>query len=670
MSEFKIRVSTEKDGSGLQQAEGEVKSLKREVKSLGDAYRDAGGGIKGMAAAARQAKELYAEGGGGVKGVLSVLAGGGAKAAAAIAGLTTAVIGAKKALMEFAGAETAVRGLQTALAQNGHYSDEVNKKYQQLASTLQTLTGRADDEWIDVLKRLTQFGATPEDIERHVNAVKNLAGIMDGDLASAALAVSRAMQGEFNAFTRLGIQIDQHATQVEKLNQLYAELAQRGGGQLEAQAESLAGQFKSFKNSLSDFLEAIGQVIAKTGVVQTVLYGFGTTLSWLAEKIGGVIPAASGLNNALKKNIDTTIDAERFNRQYAESLKETDRWANGVADALQRQLDIQKAARQAADEATDAKMAFNLSIVDRQELLGPERGGISKEEAIRRRAVIRAGAGAERFQNQQQARNDEILTAQKLIENNQAAIEEAERIAVEAESKVVSEDDLMARKAALKAKHDAEVKHWEQNYQALLAHPAAYSNPELGVSARPRWGRELHDLGARITERVLAARAARDIALTEFDQQNPMSIVEGSQKRAAEARASAIKTRDEMLGRNKNLEVVIDALSAEGAAASKVYQIQSRTAAVTAGTELLSQNPNAQPNLIQDQVAQATGAFPGPLADLGSAINQNSSEFHQAMNMALKASQESIQVFRGSKEEWMQIRRELNELRQQFKKAR
>ncbi|HEX7860833.1 MAG TPA: hypothetical protein VF773_10930 [Verrucomicrobiae bacterium] len=664
MAEFKIKIGSQNDSSGIKQAEAEVQKLKKEVKSLGDAYREAGGGMKGLGAAGRQAKEMYDQAGGGLKGLFSVIIGGGKQAAAAITALTVALIFGKKALSEFADLEEKVRKLQATMAQNGFLTEANNKAYQELAATLQDLTGRADDEWIDVLTRLTQFGATPQDIERHVEAVKNLAGIMGGDLQGAAAGVAKAMEGEFHAFTRLGIQIDEHATKAEKLDQLYRDLAQKGGGQLAASVEGVTGHFQAFKNTVSDAFEAVGQKIANTGVVQHVLYGLGTTIGWLAGKMSSVVPVADGMRNGLTKLNDTTIDAERFNRQYNESLKETEKWAKAIETALEGQLAAKKALLRADDEQTDAKMAFDLSLVDRMELLGPGKGGISKDEAIRRRAVVRASAGARKFKNEQEQRAAEMQTAQQLIDARNAEIEESEKAARDAQGEVVSDEAVAKQRADLKAMLDDEVSHWDANWNALHASPWDFSNPAIGERAMPRTEADMARAGKKITDKLVAARANRKARLDEFDQTVPKSV-EGGRERARVAQELASKTLQKNFPEIQKLTQVIEALQAEAGAADASYRMQSKTAAVTAGNELLNQNPAAKPNRIQDQVFNASGA--GGIGNLGSAVHQNTGQFNQVMQEVLKSFREQNGAYSKTKEEMIELRRQLRELQNQFK---
>ena len=142
------------------------------------------------------------------------------KAGLAVGALAALVKVVSKAVKEFAEAESQVAGLDAALAQHGLLTNELRERYQALAGELQKTTAIADDQWIGVLQRLTQFGSKPETIGIDVEAVKNLAGLLEGDVVRAAEMYSKALAGQYEAFGRLGIRIGETGSQTEKLNQL------------------------------------------------------------------------------------------------------------------------------------------------------------------------------------------------------------------------------------------------------------------------------------------------------------------------------------------------------------------------------------------------------------------------------------------------------------------
>src|SRR5258705_3328272 len=149
--------------------------------------------------------------------------------------------GVRKAYHEFSQAEAEVMALDAALAQNGLLIDSVRQKYHELASAMEKGTAIADEEWLRVLTTLTQFGVVPNEIDATAEAVKNLAGFMGGDLASAAQVLGRALHGHTETLSRMGIEIDATKTKSDQLDSIFEQLGQRGGGQLEARANSLKG---------------------------------------------------------------------------------------------------------------------------------------------------------------------------------------------------------------------------------------------------------------------------------------------------------------------------------------------------------------------------------------------------------------------------------------------
>lgn len=171
--------------------------------------------------------------------------------------------GMAKAVSEFSGAESKMAKLDAVLAQNGQLTDTYRTRLQALAAQLQQTTAIADDQWLDVLSRLTQFGADSSNIERYAEAVKNLAGITGGDISQAAEMFSKALAGNFEMFGRLGIRIEKTGTQTEQLEALMRDLAEKGGGVLEAQSKTLEGQWRQLSNAASDLLEGLGNLLAR-----------------------------------------------------------------------------------------------------------------------------------------------------------------------------------------------------------------------------------------------------------------------------------------------------------------------------------------------------------------------------------------------------------------------
>lgn len=303
------------------------------------------------------------------------------KAVVAAAALTAAYATLKKSIGEFAETQEAVTSLDAALAQHGNLTEEVRQKYQSLAGEMQTTTAIADEEWIKVLATLTKFGATPEGIEGAAAAVKNLAGFMGGDLTSAATMVGKALQGKFETLTRLGLKVDDTKTKSENLQSIFEQLAQRGGGQLEARANTLSGQFAGLRVATGDVFEGIGNLIDRTHV-----------LTMATEIVTGVmkgftilLPETVAQNDALRnKSAAAAVELKKQAEAQAALAAATEAAVKAL-EAENKAIDRQ---RQLNQTVGDARTQEQLALID----LAEHSGEISSEEANLRRSKVRSSA--------------------------------------------------------------------------------------------------------------------------------------------------------------------------------------------------------------------------------------------------------------------------------------
>lgn len=298
-------------------------------------------------------------------GVLGTLLGGGmsgwasmaAKVSLALGGLYAAVKALVPAFREYASAQAKVASLDIALAQRGQLNDKYRESLQRLADTLEKSTKIDSEEWIGVLKTLTQAGADSTNINQLAEAVKNLAGILGGDVSQAAFMVGRALNGSYQAFGRMGIEIDENATQSQKLNKLFGELALRGGGQLEHMGRTIQGQFKGLGTAFRNLLKETGGWIAATGLVQ------GATD--IATK------AMDGLANAIKS------PEKRLNGLKNAAL-ETKAGMEGLADAQERLLKI-TVAWATAEKKIDDILNQRKSLIEQKEAADIEQLGAKRD---------------------------------------------------------------------------------------------------------------------------------------------------------------------------------------------------------------------------------------------------------------------------------------------------
>lgn len=434
--DLEIKIATRADLKGARDLEASLKSQIAALKRLGqDASAAesqlkkvqasikgapaAGGGLGRMADGLKRIREQGGAAASAINGMAGLISGPIAAGVAVFAAIASALRGVSAAVNEYAGAQERVTQLDAALAQQGQLTDEVREKYQALAGELQRATAIADDEWLGVLARLTQFGSNPDSVGMDVEAVKNLAGLLNGDLQQAALMVGKAIQGNFTAFSRWGIAVEENAAQAQKLDQLYRELAARGGGQLEARAKTLNGEWRALKNSTSDLMEAFGGMIARTGILQGATRILSDAFEFWAETLSDTIPAVDGLTNAQRKTLDVQEELEASTRRYEKRMEDAKRAADRFAEGLARVRGESEAIRRRQDEQNDARMALELAIVDDQEkrglIQGP--GAISRRAGIREKYALKREALALENDLKQIQVNGEELRAARLREN-------------------------------------------------------------------------------------------------------------------------------------------------------------------------------------------------------------------------------------------------------------
>lgn len=425
----------------------------------------------------------------------------------AIGGLAALARTAAQAVAEFAGAQTKMAKLDAVLAQNGQLTDTYRNRLQALASTLQATTAIADDQWLDVLSRLTQFGADSSNIDRYAQAVKNLAGITGGDITQAADLFSKAMAGQFEMFGRLGIRIEKTGTQTERLESLMAQLAQKGAGVLEAQSKTLAGQWQQLTNATSDLLEGIGNLIARTGILQGIIALLTGSLTLLQNLFPSLIPRLEGMENRFRtaaqraeelraKLRDTGQTTQTVHEAFGESGRALDSLNASLQESTEKAETARKAMLDLAEataRAAKAKVARDLA-----------EGRITPEQAAAANASIENNLQDQKIAAARQAEQEKLDAAKARIAETQAREQAAAQALAEARAKAEALRQSLSQSGIQ-----------SDQAQTLASQPQRGSNNATARAAKAAARREL-DAGqedytkaeAELEKKIAAARAA------------------------------------------------------------------------------------------------------------------------------------------------------------------
>jgi hypothetical protein len=447
-----------------------------------------------------------------------------------VIGLFTSLAAAVKgAVQEFAGAQVQSARLDAALARSGQLTDAYRESLHDLASQMQETTGIADDQWFEVIRKLTQFGANEGNIGALTEGVKNLAGIMDGDLTGAANLVARALQGNFEVMSRYGIQ-------AKNVTDLLKELAEKGQGQLEARTKTLTGAWENLTNQVNDLKEGIGGLIARNGLLKASIDFVAGAFQFWVEAIGNVQKSLPGLDNVVDASAISMQKGATQAAKYAGQLKAIDT----ALGEINKKHDAQKGSIQEQlgldIRELEAEREYLLIEAEASGLEGPalakRKSEIEKDINSRRRG-LRDRAASETVRVEFERSTElgqqvaEMERARAEIEAALPAEERQERVNLRIAEMTRERDELLQQRddpgISYMAGPSAAAGQFEATRPGLT--PAQRTRLELLNRAlerqvpQPAAPGALRDQRAALDERIAATRPVYEAAAENFDAQ-------------------------------------------------------------------------------------------------------------------------------------------------------
>jgi phage-related minor tail protein len=230
MEEAKLKMVIEgenKADKAIKQAQSQVEVLQKKVKDMSPVF-------KGMATA----------------GTL------------AFAGITAIAIKSIQAYGEsekqLAQVDAVIKTLsQETLKTAGGSFDEASKKVKEFGSSIQAMSGVADEEVAIGMSKLLQITKEYTKAEEASKLALDLSIYKQIDYASAVDIVGKVYSGNTSILSRYGIQLKDNATKEEAI----AMLMERTKGQAEAYGKTFEGQSAILKQSFGDLQESIGKAL-------------------------------------------------------------------------------------------------------------------------------------------------------------------------------------------------------------------------------------------------------------------------------------------------------------------------------------------------------------------------------------------------------------------------
>lgn len=239
MADNKVTITygTEYDGKGAKTAQADLKKTTDQAKKAGEAAAEAGEkgatGFDNMAVGIGKAVAAFAA----IKGVIDFFA------------------SSVQAANENA---RAVNTLAAAYNAVGYTAEGAMKQAQQFASKMQSLTGIADEAFLNAQRLLANYGVVGSKAQEAIQAAYALSIGRSIDFGTAMDIVSKAAAGQTQTLARYGIQIDKNTESGAKFDAVLAQINERFGATAQAAMGDSTTKLNALKESWGDFKEQVG----------------------------------------------------------------------------------------------------------------------------------------------------------------------------------------------------------------------------------------------------------------------------------------------------------------------------------------------------------------------------------------------------------------------------
>jgi hypothetical protein len=228
-------------------------------------------------------------------------------AAAALAGLGAALVGATKAAMEDQAEQTQ---LALTLQNVTDASDAQVKATEDQISAMSRASGIADTEYRKALEALVRGTKDVGVATKDMTLVMDIAQSLQMDSTTVADALAKAYQGNFKALRTLSPEMATMIKEGATLDEVMAVLGGTFGGAVAANAETAAGKMQILKNSIGETKESIGAALIP--VIEAGLPYLQKFADWaqdnpdafvkIAAAIGAVAASIVAVNVAMSLN--------------------------------------------------------------------------------------------------------------------------------------------------------------------------------------------------------------------------------------------------------------------------------------------------------------------------------------------------------------------------------
>lgn len=453
MADKKVTVAyeTEYDGKAAHTAQADLKKTADEAKKAGDASAKAGeqgkGGFENMALGIGKAVAAFAA----IKGAIDFFA----------SSVTAANENAR-----------AVNTLAAAYQAVGYTASGAMKQAQEFATKMQSLTGIADEAFLNAQRLLANYGVVGVKAQEAIQAAYALSIGRNMDFATAMDVVAKAAAGQTQTLARYGIQIDKNTESGAKFDAVLAQINERFGATAQAAMGDSTTKLNALKQSWGDFKEQVGAGLNE-GLVPAVDFltkavgwlnqafkslsaGWAVTFDWLFTALQGVKAGFLTLGEYALKALEPIVKVMSYIPVVGDKIK-------GVFDEANTSL-AQMAESAREQTANMAEMSTPLSAI------------LETEKAITEEQQKRLDLQAEEINNRLE---NEQAAQEQLTEIVRAGEEERAQIKEDIKNNEIQKDtDIFGLKATL---NKQEVKDKKQTFNDITAMLKQGSKEQMAV---------------------------------------------------------------------------------------------------------------------------------------------------------------------------------------------
>lgn len=185
---------------------------------------------------------------------------------------------------EAAAEEQAFTRLATSLRLSGNYSKEAASGLVDFANEMEGLAGVGADviaSNLSVLSSLTRLNS--EGLKAAQKSAIDLSAAMGIDLDSATTMVAKAVNGQDQAFKKLGITMNLTGNSAQNLAQVTQVLNDRFGGSAASKMQTFSGAMFVLKDAFGDVFKEVAKSVTQNEVVIAIMSKMGEVFSKVSE---------------------------------------------------------------------------------------------------------------------------------------------------------------------------------------------------------------------------------------------------------------------------------------------------------------------------------------------------------------------------------------------------